>query len=85
MTAYRLCEMSELAESQPVQVTAGGVRVAVVRVGTEIFVIEDRCSHERAVALSDGEIDASDLHDRMREARQPVLTAHRRSAVTAGH
>lgn len=60
MTAHRLCEMSELVESQPVQVTVDGVRVAVVRVGTEIFAIEDRCSHQRSVALSDGEIDAFD-------------------------
>lgn len=60
MTVHRLCEMFELDESRPIQVTVGGVRVAAVRVGTEIFAVEDRCSHERSVALGDGDVDPTD-------------------------
>ena len=60
MTTHRLCALAELSEAQPVQVTVGGVRIAAVRVGEEVFAIEDRCSHERSVALSEGEVDTVD-------------------------
>ncbi len=60
MTSHRLCAPADLDESRPFQVTVAGVRVAVVRTGTDVFAIEDRCSHEPAVALSDGEVDPTD-------------------------
>ncbi len=57
MTArVELCELASLDEAVPVPVTVGGVDVVVVRCGSEIYCLENVCSHEH-FPLSDGEVD----------------------------
>lgn len=52
----RLCALAELPEASALRVELAEIDVAVVRVGDEIFAIEDVCSHAE-VPLSEGEID----------------------------
>ena len=56
MTRLALCELDSLDEAVPVRTTIGGVDVIVVRCGTEIYCLENVCSHEH-FPLSDGELD----------------------------
>jgi 3-phenylpropionate/trans-cinnamate dioxygenase ferredoxin subunit len=51
----RLCAVTELADSQAIRVELDQLDVAVVRVGDEIFAMEDLCSHAE-VPLSDGDV-----------------------------
>lgn len=51
----KLCAYRELIEGQALRVELAEIDVAVVRVGDEVFAIEDVCSHAE-VPLSDGEI-----------------------------
>ena len=53
--AVRLCSLAELEPDVPLRVELDEVDVAVVRVGDEVFAIEDLCSHAE-VPLSDGEV-----------------------------
>lgn len=48
-------QMSELAENTPVKIEIDGKDVCVVRQGSEVFAIEDLCSHAEA-SLSEGEV-----------------------------
>jgi 3-phenylpropionate/trans-cinnamate dioxygenase ferredoxin subunit len=54
-TFVRACAVSELPEHGALGVEVGGVPVAVVRTGGEIYALYDVCSHEE-VPLSEGEI-----------------------------
>jgi 3-phenylpropionate/trans-cinnamate dioxygenase ferredoxin component len=51
----RACALSDLPETGAVGVEVGGVPVAVVRTGGEVFALHDVCSHEE-VPLSEGEV-----------------------------
>ena len=46
----------DLRDGEPVRMVAGDTPVLVVRRGTRLHAIHDRCSH-RGCALSDGELD----------------------------
>lgn len=46
------------ADGTATRVLASGVALAIVRAGTEVFALEDRCSHEE-FALSLGEVDSA--------------------------
>jgi 3-phenylpropionate/trans-cinnamate dioxygenase ferredoxin subunit len=52
----RLCALAELSPGVPLRVELDATEVAVVRVGEEIFAIEDVCSHAD-VPLSDGDVE----------------------------
>ena len=52
----RLCALSELTADIPLRVELAELDVAVVRVGDEVFAIEDVCSHAE-VPLTEGEVD----------------------------
>jgi len=54
-TFERACGLSDLPETGAVGVEVGGVPVAVVRTGGEVFALHDVCSHEE-VPLSEGEV-----------------------------
>jgi 3-phenylpropionate/trans-cinnamate dioxygenase ferredoxin subunit len=56
MTYLRACTLGDLEDSTPYKATVGGLDVAVVRHGDEVFAIEDECSHA-AVALSEGDVE----------------------------
>ena len=52
----RACSLGELVENEPKRAVVEGRAVALVRIGDEVFAIEDRCSHAD-VALSEGDVD----------------------------
>jgi 3-phenylpropionate/trans-cinnamate dioxygenase ferredoxin component len=54
-TFVRACSLAELPGEGAIGVEIGGVPVAIVRTGSEIFALYDVCSHEE-VPLSEGEI-----------------------------
>jgi 3-phenylpropionate/trans-cinnamate dioxygenase ferredoxin component len=54
--ASRLCALSELTSGVPLRVELDDLDVAVVRVGDEVFALEDVCSHAD-FPLSDGEVE----------------------------
>jgi 3-phenylpropionate/trans-cinnamate dioxygenase ferredoxin subunit len=56
VTGVRVCALSELDDSMPLRVELEQVDLAVVRVGDEVFAIEDVCSHAE-VPLSDGDVE----------------------------
>jgi 3-phenylpropionate/trans-cinnamate dioxygenase ferredoxin subunit len=51
----RLCTLDELAEGEPRRVELAEIDVAVVKIGDEVFAIEDLCSHAE-FPLSEGEV-----------------------------
>ncbi len=54
-----ICPLDELAESSARRFDIDGHRLAVVRLGDDVFVIGDRCSHAD-YSLSEGELDAAE-------------------------
>ncbi len=55
MSAVRISPLAELPEGRGVRVDVGEHRVAVFRVGTDVYAIGDRCSHAEA-SLAEGEL-----------------------------
>jgi 3-phenylpropionate/trans-cinnamate dioxygenase ferredoxin subunit len=53
----RAASLSELPEGGALGVEVGGVRVALARVGDDVFAVADNCSH-RDFPLSLGEVNA---------------------------
>jgi 3-phenylpropionate/trans-cinnamate dioxygenase ferredoxin subunit len=57
VTRYEtVCALADLADCQPKAVMVDGRRVAVVRVGGEVFAVADVCSHAE-IPLSEGTVD----------------------------
>jgi 3-phenylpropionate/trans-cinnamate dioxygenase ferredoxin component len=54
--ATRLCALGQLSPGVPLRVELDALEVAVVRIGDEVFAIEDVCSHAD-VPLSEGEVE----------------------------
>ena len=54
--ATRLCALAELSSGVPLRVELDTLEVAVVRIGDEVFAVEDVCSHAD-YPLSDGEVE----------------------------
>jgi 3-phenylpropionate/trans-cinnamate dioxygenase ferredoxin subunit len=54
--ATRLCALAELSSGVPLRVELDDLEVAVVKVGDEVFAIEDVCSHAD-FPLTDGEVE----------------------------
>jgi 3-phenylpropionate/trans-cinnamate dioxygenase ferredoxin component len=54
-----LCPLDELVEGVPRRFDGDGFRVAVVRIGDDVYAIGDRCSHQD-VSLSEGEVDVEE-------------------------
>jgi len=57
--ATRVCSFDELDEAVPHRVEIGGRTLSVVRLGEDVYVIGDQCSHAD-VSLSDGDVDADE-------------------------
>jgi 3-phenylpropionate/trans-cinnamate dioxygenase ferredoxin subunit len=55
--AVRVAALDELAYGESTRVDIDGRTLAVVRLGEQVYVIGDRCSHAD-VSLSEGEVDA---------------------------
>jgi 3-phenylpropionate/trans-cinnamate dioxygenase ferredoxin subunit len=71
--ATRLCALAELTEGVPLRVELDDLEVAVVRVGEEIFAIEDVCSHAD-FPLSDGDVDDCTLECALHGSRFDLRT-----------
>ena len=57
MAAVSLCPLAELADGGARRFDVDGHRIAVVRIGADVYAIGDRCSHAD-VSLSEGEVIA---------------------------
>jgi 3-phenylpropionate/trans-cinnamate dioxygenase ferredoxin component len=54
-TTVRVCALDEIAPGTHRTVDVGKVKVCVVRIGDDVYAINDRCSHED-YSLCEGEI-----------------------------
>lgn len=52
--------LDDLRVGHPYRVEAGPVAVVLVRIGEDVYALEDRCSHQN-VRLSEGDVWADDL------------------------
>jgi 3-phenylpropionate/trans-cinnamate dioxygenase ferredoxin subunit len=68
-----LCALSELSQDVPLRVELADIDVAVVKVGEEIFAIEDVCSHAD-VPLSEGEVDGCTVECELHGSRFDLRT-----------
>ena len=57
----RLCALDDLVAGEARRFDVDGHRIAVVRIGDDVYAIGDRCSHAD-VSLSEGEVDPYDRH-----------------------
>jgi 3-phenylpropionate/trans-cinnamate dioxygenase ferredoxin subunit len=69
----RLCALAELADSAPLRVELAELDVAVIRVGDEVFAIEDVCSHAE-IPLSDGEVAGCTIECELHGSRFDLRT-----------
>jgi 3-phenylpropionate/trans-cinnamate dioxygenase ferredoxin subunit len=58
-TTTRLCRLDELEPNSARRFEVGRHRIAVVRIGDEVYAIGDRCTHQD-ISLAEGEIDADE-------------------------
>lgn len=56
MTTVDLCALDELEPGSARRFDVAGARLTVVRLGDDVYVIGDRCTHQD-VSLSEGEVD----------------------------
>jgi 3-phenylpropionate/trans-cinnamate dioxygenase ferredoxin component len=54
-----LCAVDELGDGTARRFDVGSTRIAVVRIGDDVYAIGDRCTHAD-VSLSEGEVDADE-------------------------
>ena len=59
MSAHRVGPLEEIAEGKAHRIEVDGHVLALVRLGDDVYVIADRCSHQD-VPLSEGEVDADE-------------------------
>lgn len=58
-TAVAVCRLDDLEPDSAKRIDVVGHRLAVVRLGDEVYVIGDRCSHAD-YSLAEGEVDPAD-------------------------
>jgi 3-phenylpropionate/trans-cinnamate dioxygenase ferredoxin subunit len=56
----RACPLADVPQDGAVSVDLGGIEVAIVRSGGEVFAIRDECSHA-AIPLSEGEVEDCEI------------------------
>ncbi len=69
----RLCSLSDLDDSKPLRIELDELDVAVVKVGEQVFAIEDVCSHAD-YPLSDGEVTGCTLECLLHGSRFDLRT-----------
>ncbi len=60
MAFERACDVGDVTNASPLAVTVGGVDVAIVRQGDDVYAISDECSHA-AIPLSEGEVEDGEI------------------------
>lgn len=58
MSAHELCRLDELVDGAARRFDVEGRRIAVVRLGDDVYAIGDRCSHQD-VSLAEGDVDVA--------------------------
>jgi 3-phenylpropionate/trans-cinnamate dioxygenase ferredoxin subunit len=71
--SVRLCSLADLSDGEPLRVELDDLDVAVVKVGDEVFAIEDVCSHAE-VPLSDGEVTGCTIECELHGSRFDLRT-----------
>ncbi len=61
MTTVTACRLADLPDGGTLRVDRDGHRVALVRIGDDVYAIGDRCSHAD-VSLAEGEVDTDTRH-----------------------
>ena len=61
MTAVVVARFDDLPDGGATRVDVDGHRLSVVRIGADVYVIADRCSHAD-FSLSEGEVDVDTCH-----------------------
>jgi 3-phenylpropionate/trans-cinnamate dioxygenase ferredoxin component len=56
LTATTLCRLDELAPNSARRFDVGRARIAVVRIGDDVYALGDRCTHAN-ISLAEGEVD----------------------------
>lgn len=72
MTWYRLCVAAKLSDGEPLGFRVGDQRVALYKVGDEIFATDDVCSHAFALLSTgflEGHVIECPLHGAMFDVR----------------
>jgi 3-phenylpropionate/trans-cinnamate dioxygenase ferredoxin component len=69
----KLCPLGDVADGAAVRVELAAADIAVVRVGDEIFALDDVCSHAE-FPLTDGEVDASTIECALHGSRFDLRT-----------
>ena len=69
----RLCSVADLTPCVPLRVELDEIDVAVIRVGEDVFAIEDVCSHAE-VPLSEGEVDDHTIECELHGSRFDLRT-----------
>lgn len=60
MPEVTLCRLEEIPDPGARRFDGPGYRVAVVRIGEDVYAIGDRCSHQE-FSLADGEVEPDEL------------------------
>ncbi|WP_426573501.1 Rieske (2Fe-2S) protein [Aquihabitans sp. McL0605] len=61
MTAHPIAPLAALTDGEAQRFDVDDHRVAVVRIGSDVYVIGDVCTHQD-ISLSEGEVDAKTCH-----------------------
>jgi 3-phenylpropionate/trans-cinnamate dioxygenase ferredoxin subunit len=69
----RLCLLADVRDGSAVRVELSEVDVAVVRVGDEVFALEDVCSHAE-FPLTEGEVDGETIECALHGSRFDLRT-----------
>jgi 3-phenylpropionate/trans-cinnamate dioxygenase ferredoxin subunit len=73
VTGTRLCSLAELSDNKPLRVELAELDVAVIKVGEQVFAIEDVCSHAE-FPLSDGEVSGCTVECELHGSRFDLRT-----------
>ena len=69
----RVCKLVDIAADQAHQFDADGHKIAVARVGDDVFAVDDRCTHEEW-SLCDGYVEGGQIVCGLHQARFDLRT-----------
>ena len=73
MTFQKAADLSQIADGTALAIELDGKDVALVRVGGDVFAVEDMCSHAM-VPLSEGDIEGCEIECWLHGSRFDVRT-----------
>ena len=68
MVWQRVCKVTEILDDQAQLFASGGRQIAVARAGTEVFAVDDTCTHEDW-SLCEGYVDGDEIICSLHQAR----------------